>query len=119
MGTSHMIGSRYKHGGGAVVARRLWVGGCLLVVAGCTNPLGPMDADYGKPTAADRLRKIDRLDRDRYAVRTAGSAGSAAEQAPAKVGEKHVRFLVPLYVDLGVSKNWLWPVSPDSRDWTF
>lgn len=34
----------------------------LLVVAGCTNPLGPLDADYGPRVPAERLRRVGSLD---------------------------------------------------------
>lgn len=32
----------------------------------CTNQFGPLDADYGTRTPAERLRSISSLDRDRY-----------------------------------------------------
>ncbi|MBY0312707.1 MAG: TolC family protein [Phycisphaerales bacterium] len=48
------------------------------VAAGCGNPLGSEAYDRDRPPAMERLRQIDRLDRDRY-------ARPASEQAPLPV----------------------------------
>lgn len=45
---------------------------------GCGNPLGPETYDKDRPPAMERLRQIDRLDRDRY-------ASPASEQSPLPV----------------------------------
>src|ERR1043166_4095075 len=46
--------------------------GCLALlaatIAGCGNPLASDPADYGKHPSAERLRGIDRLDREKYAI---------------------------------------------------
>ncbi|MBY0263519.1 MAG: hypothetical protein K2Q20_14330, partial [Phycisphaerales bacterium] len=39
---------------------------CAMLSA-CSNPFGPIAADYGRRPATERLREIDRLDPDRYA----------------------------------------------------
>lgn len=49
----------------------------LGVLSACSNPLAPIDADYGERTPAERLRSIDRLDRDQYR-RAQSPTGSTA-----------------------------------------
>lgn len=46
---------------------RAGLGLCVLALAGCTNPLGPMDSDYGKHPPLQRLRAVETLDREKYA----------------------------------------------------
>jgi len=61
----------------------LWCFSALLL-SSCSNPLAPDDADYGKRPAAERLRTISRLERDKYAAPAA-----AAVTPPPTVGEKY------------------------------
>jgi outer membrane protein TolC len=65
----------------------------LLTLGACSNPLGPIGADYIRRPSTDRLRSIDRLDPDRYArpapASAAATGGSGPVAAPAS----------PRYVD--------------------
>ncbi|HVU63799.1 MAG TPA: TolC family protein [Phycisphaerales bacterium] len=54
-----------------------------LLLCGCSNPLTSADSDYGTRPARDRLRAIDRLDRDKYAL------PAPEAPPPPTVGEKY------------------------------
>lgn len=42
----------------------------LSTLAGCSNPLGPIDADYGNQPPLSRLRSVERLDRAKFSEQT-------------------------------------------------
>jgi outer membrane protein len=50
----------------------------------CTNPLGPLDTDYGSATPDERLRRIESLDRDRYFRPKAPGSESEASSPSAR-----------------------------------
>lgn len=63
-----------------------WLGSCalapslaLLFIAGCSNPLAPIDSDYGPRIDADRLRQVSAFDPSAH--RRAPSATEAAADA--------------------------------------
>lgn len=62
----------------------------LALLASCTNPLGPIDADYDRrlAPATDRLRSIGRADIDRYTRatdETSGAPRDPAERPPSRL----------------------------------
>ncbi len=71
--------------------------GCLALAA-CSNPLGPIAADYGKRPSPERLREINRLDPDRYAKPV-----SPDPAPPVRPGDRYVdRFKGARSVSLSV-----------------
>jgi outer membrane protein len=48
----------------AVVSRIILCGAAAGMLAGCANPLGPIDTDYGRKASPERLRSIERFNTD-------------------------------------------------------
>ena len=54
--------------------------------AGCSNPLGPMDADYRPTAPLGRIKNVEPLDRDKYAAPTV----PVTSTSPTTPGAPHV-----------------------------
>ena len=83
----------------ALRVRLVVCGAAAGVLGACANPLGPIDSDYGRRVAPERLRAIERFNAE-SAIVPAPASASAGEQAATVAARKRFEGLAQVSLTL-------------------